>query len=138
MRIYISGAITDNANCYIQFDRAEVWLIKNDNEVVSPLKVCAALPKQFTHKEYMQVCFKLIDLCECVYMLKGWQNSAGAKAELAYAKAIGKKIKFEDKQWKFRQDESNSLSHAGGMCDYSAPEKENGFRLACLPPFSIN
>lgn len=103
MRTYISGAVTDNKDCEKQFDRAENWLGFTGNEAVNPLKVCAALPVQFTHEEYMQVCFKLIDLCECVYMLKGWQNSAGAKSELAYAKATGKKIKFEDKQWKFRE-----------------------------------
>lgn len=111
MRTYISGAITDNADCEKQFTRAEQWLKLNDNTVVSPLKVCATLPTQFTHEEYMQVCFKLIDLCDCVYMLKDWQNSAGAKAELAYARATGKKIKFEDKQWKFRQ-----------ICDNPIPE----------------
>lgn len=111
MRIYISGAITDNANCYIQFDRAEVWLIKNDNEVVSPLKVCAALPKQFTHKEYMQVCFKLIDLCDAVFVLMGYEKSKGAIAEISYAKATGKRIRYQSKQWALRKANIDEASN---------------------------
>ena len=38
----------------------------------------------------------MIDVCDAIYMLKDWQTSAGARAELQYAAEWKKKIMFED------------------------------------------
>jgi nucleoside 2-deoxyribosyltransferase len=37
-------------------------------------------------------CFPLLDLCDRVYMVEGWQESKGALAEYGYALAKDKKI----------------------------------------------
>lgn len=104
MKIYISGKITDNPNAEQQFETAEQWLLLNDYKPINPLKVGMPLRQAFTHDDYMSLSFELIRLSDVVYMLDGWQDSPGAKAELVYAKAIGKKVKFENKQWKFKQN----------------------------------
>ena len=104
MKVYISGAITSNEEKRDkQFEDAERWLKSNGYDVVNPLKVCATLPETFTHEEYMSVCLKLVEVCDMIYLLCGWQSSKGAKAELSYAKAIGKKVKYEEKQWEFKR-----------------------------------
>lgn len=111
MRVYISGGVTNNPGYEKQFKSAELWLKLNGHEAVNPVEVCAALPKSFTHEDYMRVCFKLIDISECVYVLKGWQTSKGAKAELSYAKALGKKVKFEDKQWSLKNSHKTEINN---------------------------
>lgn len=104
MRVYISGAITGNEeNRDKQFDTAERWLKLNGYEVINPLKLSSALPETFTHEDYMSVCYKLIDISDMIYLLSGWQKSKGAKAEMSYAKSIGKAVKYEDKQWDFKK-----------------------------------
>lgn len=101
-KIYMSGQ-TDSATSEKQFARAEQWLRLKDLKAVNSLAVKKTLCIAFTENEYASICLRMIDLCDGIYMLKGWQNSMQARFELSYAKAIGKRIKFEDKQWKFRQ-----------------------------------
>ena len=103
MKIYISGAITKNEKAEAQFERAEKWLKENGHQPINPLKVGKPLNEILSHEEYMKLSFTLIDIADGVYLLDGWQGSEGAKAELSYAKAIGKAIKFENKQWKFKR-----------------------------------
>lgn len=111
MRVYISGGVTNNPDYEKQFKSAELWLKLNGHEVVNPVEVCAALPKTFAHKDYLQVCLKLVEMSECIYVLKGWQTSKGAKAELSYAKALGKKVKFEDKQWSLKNGQKTVINN---------------------------
>lgn len=93
MRIYISGAVTGYENAEEEFEKAEQYLKElGYTDVVNPLKVCSMLPKTFVHGEYMSVCYRLIDLCQGVYMLPNWLNSTGATFEYHYAIAHEKKI----------------------------------------------
>lgn len=104
MRYYISGAITGNGEAWEDFKRAELWLRLNGHEVVNPLAVARALPT-LGYEEYMTLDFSLIGLCDCVFFLKGWEKSKGAKAEYYYAKVIGKEIHFESIQWAMKKGE---------------------------------
>lgn len=42
----------------------------------------------------------MIDICDAIYMLKDWQQSAGAREELQYASDWRKKIIYEDNDTK--------------------------------------
>jgi hypothetical protein len=53
----------------------------------------------------MKIDLALLELCDGIYMLSNWKQSNGAKTELAVAKALGKKVKFESKQWAIRPKE---------------------------------
>ena len=44
------------------------------------------------YEELMQIDFRLIDLCDGVFMLDNWTDSAGAAREKAYAMATGKPV----------------------------------------------
>lgn len=101
--VYLSGAITKNPNYILDFSRAESKLkeaIKygeyDFTSICNPALVNANLPKDFKHKDYMRVCFAMMDCCDSIYMLKGWESSKGAKQELIYAKNKGMSIYYEN------------------------------------------
>lgn len=95
MRVYISGAITNNPEYVEQFDAAEKAVVAEGHEVVNPAKINMPLPESTTHEEFMHVSFALMDLCDTIYMLKSWTNSKGAHMELEYALRHRMPIFFE-------------------------------------------
>ena len=101
MRIYISGQISGKDNFPEDFQKAECWLKLNDYQPINPAKFNNVLPK-LDYKDYMAIDYKLIDLCDGIYMLDGWQKSKGACAELSYAKSLGKKVIYQKYFKEFR------------------------------------
>ena len=95
MLVYISGKITNNENYKNDFLKAECWLKLNDYTPINPAKLDEALPK-LTYQQLMAIDYKLIELCDAIFMLDGWQKSKGACAELSYAKSLGKKVLYQD------------------------------------------
>ena len=93
-RIYISGKITGESNYKSIFEKAEKELTSKGYDVINPCKV--AEYEFFTYEEFMKMDFLLIEMVDAIYMLKNWKTSKGAKAELRYAEALGKKVYFEE------------------------------------------
>ena len=91
MKIYIAGKISDNPNYKNDFKKAQKYLTSKGHICISP----TILPEGFSWDDYIPICFKMIDACDSIYMLKNWMGSKGAQAELAYAKAGKKKIIFQ-------------------------------------------
>ena len=87
MKVYISGAITGTDDYMERFARAEKELTEQGYSVVNPAKVNAQLPEDTTYEEYMKMSLCMIDMCESIYMLKGWEKSCGANREYGYALA---------------------------------------------------
>lgn len=101
--IYISGAITHDPDYKSHFRKAEQDIYENVSRgewdftgFINPARVNCELPSDFEWADYMECCYKYLDLCQGIYMLKGWQNSEGAKRELAYAKLMNIEIYYED------------------------------------------
>lgn len=97
MKIYISGAITNNPNYKEDFERAEDYLNQfyPSAEIINPALVNSHLPKSTTHEEYMRMSFCMLDMCDSIFMIDGWQKSWGASQEYGYALAKDKVILFE-------------------------------------------
>ena len=94
MRIYISGKITDNNNYIEQFEEAEKWLTEQGYDVINPSK----LALYYTHlyyADFIEIDLALLKLCDAIFMLANWQDSNGAKTELAVAKSLGKTVKYQ-------------------------------------------
>lgn len=88
MRVYISGSITGTDDYIERFSIIESGLKGMGFEVVNPAAVNARLPAGFSHDDYMHVCFAMLDLCDAIFMLSGWERSDGATREAAYAAAM--------------------------------------------------
>ena len=93
MKIFISGPITGNVSknrC--RFAKAAAKLRKKGHAVMNP----AVLPDGFEYKQYIAICMKMIDCCDAVYMLKGWEESWGARQEYKVARCRKYKILMEE------------------------------------------
>ena len=87
MKIYISGAITGTDDYMERFAKAEIELTEQGYSVVNPAKVNAQLPEDTGYEEYMKMSFCMLDMCDNICMLKGWEKSCGSNRELGYAMA---------------------------------------------------
>ena len=97
MKIYISGAITNNPDYKEDFERAEDYLQREypSADIINPALVNSFLPKSTTYEEHMKMCFCMLDMCDSIYMLKGWEKSCGANREYGYALAKDITIMYE-------------------------------------------
>lgn len=50
--------------------------------MVNPAKVNAQLPEDTDYEDYMKMSFCMLDMCDAIYMLLGWNKSCGANREL--------------------------------------------------------
>lgn len=85
--IYISGAITGTSDYMVSFETAENYLKALGYRVINPVKINANMPENTGYEDYMKISMCLLDMCDSVYMLKGWQKSAGANREYGYSLA---------------------------------------------------
>lgn len=96
MNIYISGPMRGIDNYYENFLRAERKLTKGGHRVANPAGLdVAGLPRE----QILNVDLALLNLCDTIYMLKGWESSCGANREYGYALAKGMDIIFEREEW---------------------------------------
>ena len=101
--VYISGPITKNPNYVLDFARAKAKLIDDikDGEfdftgIISRVEVNSAMPEDCVWKDYMEVCYRLLDLSQNIYMLRGWETSEGCRREHTYAKLLGLGVYYEE------------------------------------------
>ena len=85
MKIYLSGAITGITDYMERFQAAEEKLIQDGHTVFNPAAVNSMMPAGTIYEEYMRVSFTLLDMCDAIYMMRGWQDSKGANREYGYA-----------------------------------------------------
>jgi len=93
MKIFISGAITNNPNYKEDFERGVQWAkaICDNPAIFNP----ADLREGFSDVDYMKIGFAAMECCDIVLFLKGWKNSKGARLEYEYAKYLGLACLFE-------------------------------------------
>ena len=77
MKIYISGPITNVLDYKEKFGQAEKHLKEKypNAEIINPTMI--VLPSSCTHEDYMKIDFMLLDLCDAIYMMPGWDLSKG-------------------------------------------------------------
>ena len=95
MKVYISGPITGTTDYMERFKRAERRIRAAGHEVVNPAAVNSALPASTTYEEYMTMSITMLDMCNAVYVLEGWEKSKGSNMEITHALHTGKMIEFE-------------------------------------------
>lgn len=92
MNIYISGPMRGVDNYREKFERAKRIIEKGGHKAINPagLDLCG-----ITREQILDMDLILLNLCDTIYMLKGWEESCGANREYGYALAKGLKIMFE-------------------------------------------
>lgn len=85
MKVYISGPITGTHDYMWRFAEAEKQLKADGFSVANPAGLSTIMPADATYEDYMKMCFTMLDICDAIYMLEGWQNSYGANREYGYA-----------------------------------------------------
>ena len=98
MRIYISGAITNDPDHMKKFARADEKLTQEGWEVMNPALIGSCFPKSTTHSEFMKLSFLELELCDAVYFLNGWKSSTGACMEYGFAYAKDMILMFEEEK----------------------------------------
>ena len=95
-RVYISGPITHTSGYRKRFRDAAREIFNRGDVPVNPALLEDVLPDG-SHVEYMLIDIKLLELCDAIYMLDGWSQSAGARTEYAHAKMMHMIIEGADK-----------------------------------------
>lgn len=86
MKVYISGPMTGLPDFNRDaFRKQHVSLMEQGHIVLCP----AVLPDGLTQAEYMDICIAMLRCADAIFMLRGWEKSAGAVAEHAMAKKLG-------------------------------------------------
>lgn len=99
--VYISGAITGTTDYEERFAKAKEVLQIRGFVVCNPLDISAVVESHNaspTWADYMKVDIRYLCVCESIYMLKGWQDSRGAKLEHHIAQELGMKIYYEEEK----------------------------------------
>lgn len=102
--VYISGPIDKNDDWRRDFDLAYARLKAEGYGVVhNPREIGDGVDLAFTvlgrkpdYAEYMRADLKMLLKCDTIYMLKGWEGSAGARTELSVAQACKMRVIFEE------------------------------------------
>lgn len=92
MKIYISGAISNDPDYKMKFAKAEAFLQSLGYIVINPAKN----PEGLTYKEYIDLGLKQLCSCDAVFALRDTNHSKGARLELAYAHTVNMPIYYDD------------------------------------------
>lgn len=102
--VFIAGPMSGKPNYNFEaFDKAELHLEELGYRTFNPAHLGrVALSKygdvpygSHSYKELLAATIKAVVQSDCIYLLKGWENSRGAKQELSTAIDLGKEIILE-------------------------------------------
>lgn len=93
MRIYISGPMAGIEGYEKNFKTAEVKMKEAGYEVVNPAEIDG---EGMTREELLALDLWMLEECDAIYMLKGWQQSCGANREYGFALGSGIGVLRED------------------------------------------
>lgn len=84
MRVYIAGPMTG----YKNFNRKAFFEAAKKLEEIGWEPVhTAGLPDDFTYEEYLERSLAVLEACDAIYLLEGWEESKGALMEYGYARS---------------------------------------------------
>ena len=98
--MYLSGGMSGIKDLnYPEFNRVAKILRAAGHEVFNPAEIVidtTGMTEFGRYEAYMDVCIKGIEKCDTIYLLKGWNNSKGAKRELVKAIKLRLKIILQE------------------------------------------
>lgn len=95
MIIYVAGPMSGLPEFNRpSFHGAEARLKRKGHSVLNP----AILPDGLLEAQYMDICLAMLRCAEAIYLLRGWENSAGARAEAALAEKLGMEVIVQESE----------------------------------------
>lgn len=101
MKVYIAGKITGNENYKAQFESAARQIEALGHIVLNP----ALLPEGMTAEEYMRICTAMISVCDGIWVLPNYWNSAWTKIAISLCEYCDKPVKYLSGEDWFDYDE---------------------------------
>lgn len=107
MKIYLCGPVTGTDDYRERFAAAELEVMRMGHTAVNPTKLInmaqlEAWGIEFEHGDWMTCTGRLLNHCDGIYFMRGWEKSVGCLQEAATAKYL--KIEFPD--FKFIYEEA--------------------------------
>lgn len=101
--IYLAGKMSGVKNWNIRaFRKAEKRLSRQGHTVLNPASHTPMYkPESISHEQYMTIALAMLDCCDTIYMLRGWESSVGANKELNKAVSHRKEVWFERDRARF-------------------------------------
>lgn len=149
MLVYIAGRMRGIAYYnFSAFDNAKLMLESQGRTVISPADLdrqagfdpydskynglystaegCMNAPDGFDFESCVDRDIKAVRMCDAIYMLEGWEESVGARAEKSLAEWLGKKIMLGAplRCWKLRVSHSWYYS-----CDFCSSQEGSHYCL---------
>lgn len=121
--IYIAGpmrGLIDNGK--ENFRMAEEYLKGRFGwTVINP----AVLPEGMNQEKYMPICLAMLREADSIGLLPGWENSVGAKLELDFARATGKRVIDLEEEYGFTYEDMKPQKdpEAGIAYETDKPQK---------------
>ena len=103
-KVYIAGKITGDPEYREKFRWKKTLLEAEGHIVLNP----AELPVGMEPKDYMRICFSMMEVADEVHFLQDWRLSKGATLEFAWCSYVGKTMCFDY----FRDDVQEADAHA--------------------------
>jgi len=112
MKIYISGPMR-GIHDYNRaaFNAVAARIEANGHYVLNP----AMHPDGWTQREYMLIDLAMVAASDAVFMLPNWEPSKGAKAEKAFADAIGVPVHLPESEMSLRLEWGDDSPPPGFM-----------------------
>ena len=89
MKIYIAGKITGDPDYRAKFADAQRQIEAQGHTALNP----ATLPEGMEPKDYMRICFAMIDVADAVVFLPDAAESGGVRLEMEYCKYIERSMR---------------------------------------------
>jgi hypothetical protein len=92
--VFISGPMTGKPEFNRPaFNHAAAELVSQGLTVLNP----AIFPDGLEHHQYLAMTLVMLEQSEVIYLLEGWENSVGARAEVIRARELG--LMFVGQSW---------------------------------------
>lgn len=96
MKIYIAGPISGTTDYEECFEEAERAIQRKGHEAINPVHIRSVIEtvgaNALRYDKLMNICKALVDACDAIYMMPGWQRSNGARQE--HDEAVNHGLKF--------------------------------------------
>ena len=96
MRLYISGPITGTSDAKERFEAAALRISRMGNIPINPEPIGRLVMPKAGGLEYMTIDLLVLEFTDAIYMLRGWEDSRGARMELMKAKAHNMPVFYEE------------------------------------------